>query len=145
MKTKIKKNWYNKEKNVEELHNDSKLWVSEINLIADEMRFLDHLLSSKYIDCLDAGLFKKIESFVKQISDEKKAGKALKELIKTHENILGDLIESNSVESNKNYLQTHKNINKEIQTYTKKYKNIKKEIFNIVENVMKQKEQKKLT
>ena len=144
MKTKIKKNWLGRQKSVEELHDDSKQWISEIYFIKDEMRFLEHLLSSKYIDCLDAGLFTKIEALVKQISDEKNAGKALVEVINNHEAILAELINNNSVESNKNYLQTHKNINKEIYSYTTKYKNIKKEIFDIVENVMKQKDQKKL-
>lgn len=144
MKTKLKKNWLGREKSVEELHNDSRQWISEIKFIDDEIRFLEHLLSSKYIDCLDAGLFTKIEALVTQISDEKIAGKTLIEIINNHETILVDLIKNNNVESNKNYLQTHKNIGREIYIYTKKYKKIKKEIFDIVENVMKQKGQKKL-
>lgn len=144
MKTKIKKNWQGREKSVEELHYDSKNWISEINFINDEIRFLNHLLSEKYIDCLDGGLFKKIKNLIIQISDEKKAGHALKEVINKHETILSDLIKNNSVESNKNYLLTHNKIEKEIYSFNNKYKNIKKDIFDIVENIMKQKEQKKL-
>ena len=36
MKTKMKKDWFGREKSVDELHHDSKIWVSEINLIKDE-------------------------------------------------------------------------------------------------------------
>ena len=61
MKNKILKDWQNRVKSVEELHNDSKEWISEINFIRDETRFLEHLLSANYIDCLSAGLNKKID------------------------------------------------------------------------------------
>lgn len=144
MKTKIKKDWYGRLKSVEELHNDSRLWMSEIDFINDEIRFLDHLLSSNYIDFLDHSLQEKIFVLVKKMSDEKKVGNTLKELIKHHERILVDLIETKSVTSNKNYLETHKKFEREIDIYFKKYKKIKKQIFEIVENVMRKKEQKKL-
>jgi len=144
MKTKIKKDWFDRVKSIQELHNDSIMWISEINFINDEMRFLEHLLSSKYIDCLSSGLNKKIEISVEKISDEKKVGKTLLELILKQEGILSNLIENNSVTSNKNFLEIHKRLEIEINSYVKKYKRIKKQIFDIIEKVMKKKDQKKL-
>ena len=144
MKTKIQKDWLGREKTTQELHNDSKIWISEINFINDEMRFLEHLLSSKYIDCLSSGLYKKIEISVKKISEEKKVGKTLLELILKQENIMSQLIKNDSVTSNKNFLETHNKLETEIDDYIKKYKRLKKQIFEIVEKVMKKKEQKKL-
>jgi len=144
MKSKIVKDWQNREKSVQELHNDSKLWISEINFINDEIRFLEHLLSSKYIDCLAAGLYKKIEEFVHKLKEQKTVGKTLKIVINEQEAILSDLINNNSVSSNKNFLENHKKLEFEMNYYMKKYRRLKKQIFDIVENVMKQKEQKKL-
>ena len=144
MKTKISKDWFGRLKSVDELHNDSRLWISEINFVNDEMRFLDQLLSSNYIDFLDSGLDKKIEVLAITISHKKKLGDTLLKLIKDHEKILSDLIETNSVTSNKNYLETHKNFERKINTYLSEYKELKKEIFKIVEDVMRKKEQKKL-
>lgn len=144
MKTKIQKYWYGKEKTIEELHNDSKIWISEINFINDEMRFLEYLLSSKYIDFLSSGLYKKIEIYVKKMSEEKESGKILLELILKQENILSHLIKNDSVTGNKNFLETHEKLDIEIDEYVKKYKRLKKQIFEIVEKVMKKKEQKKL-
>ena len=100
MKTKIKKDWYDREKSVEELHSDSVKWKSEINFILDEMQFLEHLLSSNYIDFLDIGLYKKIEISVHKITKEKAAGKELYELINEQEAILSDLIGHNSAAGN---------------------------------------------
>ena len=142
MKTKIKKDWYGRHKTKEELHSDSKFWLSEINLVNDEIRFLDSLLSSNYIDFLDSGLQEKIEVLVKKISDEQKAGNTLKKLIKNHERILSDLIETKSVAGNTNYLDTHIKFEQEIEKYFRKYKNLKKQIFQVVERVMRKKEQK---
>lgn len=144
MKSKIIKDWQNREKSEQELHNDSTLWISEIHFISDEIRFLEHLLSSKYIDCLSAGLYKKIEEFVDKLSEQKKVGETLKIVINEQEIILLDLIEKNSVTSNKNYLENHKKLEFEMNYYMKKYRRLKKQIFEIVEKVMKNKDRKKL-
>ncbi|REE81606.1 hypothetical protein BX611_1141 [Lutibacter oceani] len=144
MKTKIKKDWRGRVKSIEELHNDSKIWLSEIDFINFEIRFLEHLLSSKYIDYLDAGLYDRIEEFTKQLFSKKADGIELKEVILEHEKILSDLIDQNCVTSNKNYLATHNNLALEINTFISKYKYLKMQIFEVVEKVMKKKEQKKL-
>ncbi|OGS74275.1 MAG: hypothetical protein A3F91_04300 [Flavobacteria bacterium RIFCSPLOWO2_12_FULL_35_11] len=144
MKTKMKKDWFGREKNTEELHNDSKVWVSEINLIKDEIRFLEHLLSANYIDFLAAGLHKKIEENVKQISLQKNLGTELQDLIREQEKILSELITTESVTGNINYIENHKKLEVEINTYIKKYKDLKQQIFKVVENVMKKTAQKKL-
>ncbi|SNR69877.1 hypothetical protein SAMN06265371_10931 [Lutibacter agarilyticus] len=144
MKSKILKDWQNREKSIEELHNDSIVWISEINFIRDEIRFLEHLLKDNYIDCLSAGLYKKIETLVNQMSFERVAGKTLEIVIKEQEAVLSNLIKTNSVLSNKNYLDNHRKLEFEMDSFAAKYKRIKKEIFEIIENVMKQKEQKKL-
>jgi len=144
MKTKIKKDWYNREKCVEELHDDAIQWKSEINFILDEMRFLEHLLGSNYIDILHKGMYRKIEMSVHKISREKENGKELCDLINKQEAVLSQLITHNSVTGNKNYLETHKNIQKEVSNYFYYYKEIKNEIFKIVEEVMREKEVNKL-
>jgi len=144
MKTKIKKDWFGRKKSSKELHHDSKLWVSEIQLIKDEIRFLEHLLSDNYIDVLAIGLHKKIEENVKQIAVQKNMGTTLLGLINDQEKILDDLIKNDSVTGNKNFRENHKKLEKEVKAYVKKYKDIKQQIFKIVEDVMKKKEQKKL-
>ena len=144
MKTKMKKDWFGREKSKEELYHDSKNWVSEIHLIKDEIRFLEHLLSANYIDVLAIGLHKKIEENVKQIAIQKNIGKTLLIHINNQERTLSELLKPDSVTDNVNYQENHKKIEKEVNAYVKKYKDIKQQIFKIVEDVMKKKEQKKL-
>jgi len=144
MKSKIIKDWQNREKDAQELHNDSKLWLSEIDFINDEIRFLEHLLSAKYIDCLSAGLYQKIDEIVHKISEQKKVGETIRIVINEQGAILLDLIQKNNVTSNKNFLENHKKLEFEVNYYSKKYKRLKRQIFEIVESVMKNKDRKKL-
>jgi hypothetical protein len=144
MKTKIKKDWQGRVKSTEELHLDSKLWLSEIDFINFEIRFLERLLSSKYVDYLDAGLYDRIKEFTKEIFNKKADAITLKELVFKHEKILSDLIHQNCVTSNKNYLSTHNNLAIEINTFISKYKYLKMQVFEIVESVMEKQDQKKL-
>jgi hypothetical protein len=143
-KTKIRKDWYGRLKSKEELHDNSKTWLSEILFVNDELRFLNHLLGLNYIDFLEFGLNQKIEKLVKSIKEEKKTGATLKKLIQDHERILSGLIEKDSVESNANYMDAHKKLEFEMILYNKKYKKLKRQIFEVVENVMEKKAQKKL-
>jgi len=142
MKTKIKKDWFGRLKSIEEIHNDSKLWLSEIDFIKDEVRFLNHLLSSNYIDFLEAGLRKEIDILVKKIEDEKAIGISLYKQIKNHRKVLSNLIEIKSVTSNTNYLEKHKKIEREMSIFSKKYKKLKRTIFKIIGTIMRKKEQK---
>ena len=142
MKTKMKKDWFGREKSVDELHHDSKIWASEINLIKDEIRFLEHLLSANYIDFLVASLHKKIEGSVKQISVQKNIGTTLLAVINSQNKILAELIKYDSISGNKNYLENHKQLEIEVTNYIHKYKELKQRIFKVVENVMKKKDQK---
>ena len=143
MKTKKSKDWFGRAKSIDELHHDSRNWLSEIEFINYEMKFLNNLLSSYYIDLLDSGYDAHIKELVNKIVIEKKSGKALSKLINQHEIILSDLIRTNSVTSNKNYLETHKKFEIEISIFLGRYKELKKEIFRIVERTMKKKGQKK--
>jgi len=144
MNTNIKKTWQNTHKSVSKLHSESKLWLSELAFIKDEIRFLNHLLSAKYLDCLFEGLAKRIEILTKKMAIENKSGLLLSDSIKKHELLLTDLIEHNSLISNINYLEQHKKLEKEVEIHIKKYRNLKKQIFEVVEKVMKKKNIKKL-
>ena len=107
MKEKIKREWFGRDKSAEELHRDSKNWNSEIEFINDEMRFLDHLLASKYIDFLEHDLEKETQKLAKNIDEEKKIGNELHNLIVSHEIVLADLIETDSVAGNTHYKDFH--------------------------------------
>lgn len=144
MRAKVKKDWFDKEKSAEELHNDSKLWISELNFINDELRFLNHVLSFNYLDFIDSNLSEKIDSFIKTIIEDKKVLKTLKKTIQKHEKILSDLIKKVSATSNPHFLQQHKEIYIFVSNHYDKHKKFKKNIFSAIEIIMRKKKQKKL-
>ena len=73
METKIKKDWLGRVKSIEELHDDSKLWISEVSFINDELHFFNDLLSTYYIDIIDSGLSDEINKIIKKITQEKES------------------------------------------------------------------------
>ena len=143
MKTKKPKDWFGRLKSKDELHHDSRNWLSEIKFINYEMKFLYNLLTSNYIELLSFGLDIKVKELFRKIAIEKKSGNALSKLILEHEKILSELIQTNSVTSNTNYLETHKKLEIEFNIYLGRYKELKKEVFKIMESTMKKKGQKK--
>lgn len=140
-----KDTWQNSQKSIEELHEESKTWVSEIDFVNDEIKFLNHLLSVNYINTLHEGLSKRIEIFTKKMKLENEAGILLLKELANQELILLDLIEKNTISSNIKYLETHKKLEKQISLYLLKYKQLKKQIFEVVEKTMKKKHQKKIS
>jgi len=144
MKQKIKKNWYGRSKSGEELYDDSKSWISEINFIQDEMRFCNKMLSSNYANLLDTGLNKEIKFFTKQIVSQKKIGSTLNQLIKDHKKNLFKLIENKTDKSNVHFFEVHKKLEKEIESHLRTYKDLKKQIYQTLDKLMTKKAQKKL-
>lgn len=144
MATDIKKTWKNTQKSISKLHEESKTWLSELAFIHDEIKFLNHLLSAKYIDYLFAGLAKRIEIFTKKLIVEDSSGEDLINRINKHELLLAELIEHNNLITNINYIDQHKNLAIETDIYFKKYKNLKKQIFDVVEKVIREKNIKKI-
>jgi hypothetical protein len=142
MKTKKTKQYT--EKSIDELHSESKLWISEIAFIRDEIRFLSHLLSAKYIDYLYEGLSSKIENFTKKMTEEINSGKILVDSIETHELLLPELIEKDNLINNIQYQESHTKLKNAVEIYLVQYKILKKQIFEVVEKVMQKKNQKKL-
>ena len=144
METKIKKDWLGRVKSIEELHDDSKLWMSEVSFINDELHFFNDLLSTYYIDIVDSGLSEEIKKIIKKITQEKESYNAFMKLIQYHEKLLSKLIYTGSVTSNPNYLKMHQDLEFKVDAYIKNSKLLKKQIFSIVEAQMRKKEQKKL-
>ncbi len=146
MKTTIKKEKLRSfsNKTSEELHEASKTWLSEIDFITYEIQFLKHLLGAKYIDCLDVGLYERIKEVTKEIFDKKNDCINLKKLVKNHETKLSDLIDQDET-SNKNFLEAHTKLALKINKFISSYKYLKMQVFEIVENTIEKKRQKKLT
>lgn len=145
MEKKLKKDWFGRLKNKDEIHHDSKEWISEIDFINDEMRFLEHLLSSNYIDFIESGFSDKIKELTNLISEEKSKGKIVYKIIVDHEKTLSQLINNESIDSNLHFLEIHEKLKREIAAFFKKYKELKKEVYAIVERIMEKKTQKKLS
>jgi len=145
MKKKLKKNWLGRLKNKEEIHQDSKEWISEIEFIQDEIRLLDRLLGSNYIECVELGYCEKVKELKLVIIQESSNGQTLFRIIIDHEKVLSELIENESIDSNVHYFEIHERIEREMFSFITTYKNLKKDIYDLIDEIMEKKKLKKLS
>jgi len=109
-----------------------------------EFLFLSLCLFVIYIDCLNAGLYERIKEATKEIFDKKNDCISLKELVINHEIKISNLIDQDD-SSKKNFLETHTKLALKINKFISSYKYLKMQVFEIVENTLEKKGQKKLT
>ena len=144
MKAKIVKDWLGRKKDIIELHEDAKYWLSEIYFIKDEIRFLKHLMASNYIQLLDEIAQEGIKEYCQNLNERSDMANMIIKLIKDHEKILDNLIKTKSVKSNTHFLEQHKKIDKLMKRFYDKYKKLKHAIFKTVEEAMRKKQQKRI-
>ena len=145
MKTTDKQYTYVEWKSPEEMHQSSLQWLSELNFIKDEHRFLNDLIRSFTLQITNMGLFEKSRKLIISISNsELSADKLLKE-VKTHENQLSIMIDDiDQPKMEKAYAETHRDFIIEIAAYCAGYRNLKGSLFTMLSKIMKKEKQKRL-
>lgn len=145
MKTKEKKYTYIEWKSPEDMHYTSLQWLSELNFIKDEQRFLNDLIRSYTLQITNMGIFEESRKLIMAISNnELKIEKLLKK-VQVHENQLSIMIdEIDQPKMEKAYTETHRDLITEIDTCCAEYRKLKGSLFAMISKVMKKEKQKRL-
>lgn len=130
-------------KSPEEMHFSALQWISELEYIQDEHRFFEDMLKEYTLPIIESHRFDEVKDLIFQLSDsEKQLDTLLKKTIE-HRNGLQILVDgTDQPEEEKKYREDHRELHKEISTYTRNYQVFKKTIFEIFSSTLKQ--QKKL-
>ncbi len=145
MKTKIQKGTFREWLTAEELHEESKKWSSELKFAKDEQKFLNSMVKDYTLDIIDSDMFNTVQPVVEALSKSEKELVDLFKKVQLHENqlqIMVDDVNQNRMENA--YLDTHADLEKEMERYFIKYREAKNKIFDIVSQVIKRKKQKRL-
>lgn len=145
MKTKTNRGTFREWLSPEELHEESKKWLSELNFSKDEQDFLNNMVKDYTLDIIDSDMFSTVQPVVDSLNKSEKELVDLLKKVRLHENqlqIMVDEVNQNRMENA--YLDTHADLEKEIHRYFEKYREAKTKIFEIVSQVIKRKKQKRL-
>ena len=127
-----------------ELHDQSVQWINEIQFMTDEQVFLEHLLSSHFLELSSSKLYETTKRLIRKLKEVESLGNDLMDKIQLHNKHVGTIIENFNKEYQVNVDREHQSIKKDLDSYLLKFRYIKKKIFGIIKSIMKEHKQKLL-
>jgi hypothetical protein len=127
-----------------ELHDQSVEWINEIQFMADEQIFLEHLLSSHFLELSSSKLYETTKKLIRKLKEVETIGNALMDKIQLYNSHLGNIIENFNEEKELTIDREHIAIKKDIDDYLLKFRYVKKKIFGIIKEILKDHKKKLL-
>ena len=129
----------------EDMHNDSKEWVLELEFLNDEYLFFEDLMRSYTLQLIDLQDYSKNKKIIEAIGNSRKENDNLKELIREHENKLEILIDGvDQPNEEEAYKNGHKSLLISFKNHLKEHKELKYSLFGIIKEIKKKEKQKRL-
>ena len=126
------------------LHDETLLWLNELEFMQDEHIFLEHLLSSHFLDLSTEKLYDPTRKLIKKLKEVEKWNAELVDSIHVHNKHMATWIESLHTNGKKSLTKEHNQIKSDFETYTINFKYVKKKIFSMIKEIMREHKQKLL-
>jgi len=127
---------------IEELHQESKKWLSDLNFMADEIIFFDHLLNSYVFEPDTPLLFEDLQKYQGRLKESKKLCTKVIEDIVEHENKLGGLLEILNSTLDQAYQTKHLKNRIEIEVCLNDFRRLKKELYVYASGILRKRHRK---
>ena len=129
---------------IERLHSKVQQWISEIEFIKIEQKFLKELLAEHIIELCTTDNYSQAKLFLNGIEHETKLGNKLIESIKEHKINLALLMENIHLKKEDVFRNNHKLLKNEVSNYIENFRYIKEQVFELVLSIMKKEKENKL-
>ena len=142
MKTKEKQLKYTEWLNAEDMRNNTRMWLSELEFVRDEELFLDDLIKSYTLQLIDSKHFEESKKIVAKLKEFHKKTDNMMNLVKSHERklkVMVDGIDQHKEEDN--YKDEHRWLINSMEQFLKKYWLFKYHMFNLIKNILKEQKQ----
>jgi len=128
------------EKKVEELHDESKELLSELNFMVDELKFFNNLLQSYSFVPHAKELFEDSGILIHDLEAIKKKNDEMRKLVNNHDNELGGMMEcDDDKECALTYIGQHKNVKARVQDHIVAFKDMKRRVFAFLNAILEKK------
>ncbi|MBU2928616.1 hypothetical protein [Winogradskyella psychrotolerans] len=139
MKTSQKQLRYAEWLSAEEMHLDSKEWLSELNFTKDEHLFFEDLVTQFTSQLIASEKFSDSIELVDAINKSEKYNNELIEAVNNHENELQIMLDGiDQKKEEKAYTKAHLDLIVSITAFLKEYKSLKMQLFEIIKNIIKE-------
>jgi uncharacterized protein YfkK (UPF0435 family) len=145
MKSPTLKNPNLEQLSLEELHQESRNWLSTIAFWKDEVRFMHNLINKNFVYFISKDQKGSLDALLNKVTEiEKEKLNALKTSVINHEKHLSDSLKNLTDLNINNFLDEHRKISKDFVSFKVNYRLFKGELFRLAEEVLKEKDIKKL-
>lgn len=118
------------------LHEGSVSWINELEFMNDEQLFLEHLLSTHFLDLSTEKLYETTRKLIRKLKEVEQMGVELTKEIQIHNKKIAAVLEGDKKVSDKDLMNDHDKIQKDFESYVLKFKYVKKKIFGIIKEIM---------
>lgn len=126
----------NSKKILYDLHESSLAWINELEFINDEQVFLEHLLSTHFLELSTEKLYETTRKLIRKLKDSERMGTELTQEIHHHNKEIARVLENETKIEKKEVINSHLMIERDFETYLLKFKYVKKKIFGIIKEIM---------
>ncbi|NNJ88197.1 MAG: hypothetical protein HKP53_02235 [Eudoraea sp.] len=138
----MEKNLVIRKMGIEELHQESKKWISHLNFMTDEMTFFDNLLNSYVFEPDTPLLFEDLQKYQERLKESKKlSSKVIKDIIE-HENELGGLLEILNSTLDKAYQTKHQQYRVDVEVCLNDFRRLKTDLYAYAAGILKKRHKK---
>jgi hypothetical protein len=129
----------------EEMHNNSKEWLLELEFLNDEYLFFEDLIKWNTLQLIDFQAYSKSKEIVENFSKSKNTNDTLIKLIKKHENSLEILVDGIDQPNKETaYKKEHKTLLISVKNHLKEHRTLKLSLFDILKKIKKSEKQKRM-
>jgi len=129
----------------DEMHFESKQWLSELEFCKKEQLFFEDLIRSYTLQILDNNHFEESKILIDRLTKIVKQTQTLINAVKSHEKELSIMVDGvDQIEEEAIYRKEHRNLIELIGEFKKRYQSIKTELFDLMKLVMKETKEKHL-
>ncbi len=126
------------------LHESSVSWINELEFMNDEQKFLEHLLSTHFLDLSAEKLYETTRKLIRKLKEVENMGVELTKEIQIHNKKIAAVLEGDYKIREKDLINGHDMIQKDFESYVLKFRYVKKKIFGIIKEIMVNHKQKLL-
>lgn len=139
MKTKGNQLKYIEWLNAEDMHGNSRKWLSELEFIKDEELFFDDLIKSYTLQLTNSKHFTESKKIVDKLSKFHKKTDNLISMVKIHERKLKIMVDGiDQLKEEDNYKEEHQWFTKNLNQFLEKYRVFKVQLFNLLRGILKE-------
>ena len=129
----------------DEMHFESKKWLSELEFCKEEQWFFEDLIRSYTLQILDNNHFEESKKLIDKLTKIVKQTKTLTNAVKSHERELSVMVDGvDQIEEETAYKKEHRNLSELFDEFKKRYRTLKTKLFDLIKTVMKESKQNRL-